>query len=470
MRPRTAFAGIAWLQVSVADSSAQFDTASYVADNVITRDVAIIGGGATGTYAGVSLRDLNQSVILIEKNDYLGGHTNTYVDPNTGSHVDYGVQFYHNDSITQAFHKRLGIPLAGPSGSDKVSKLYVDFTKSVIVDNYTVSPIDSEYIDELKKYPYLDDGFSLPDNLPDDLLLPWSEYIRKHNVTKSAHGVFQAPGPAGNPLKRLSLYVFNFVNSVVVSELSGNIVHNPNNDNSALFRKAQTVIGTSNVLLSSTVVAGRRSRSGVELVVTTPKGRKLIHARQLVVAAPPRADNLAPLGLDQRESQVLSQVGGYPFYAGLVGNTGLPVGFSYTNVGVDSDFQVQEPPCMIAISPAPAGQGLFYYTYSSVEPLTEAEVEAAATDSIKNLQVALREKGADTTANPTFVAFADHSPFHLEQSVESIKNGFYKNMYALQGYRSTWYVGALFVLSSSQLWNNTAALLPAIVAAAKAPL
>ncbi|KND93704.1 Beta-cyclopiazonate dehydrogenase [Tolypocladium ophioglossoides CBS 100239] len=466
MRPITTIASIVFFGGSSAASSSMFDQASYAAEHVITRDVAVLGGGATGIYAGVYLGDLNQSVVLIEKNDHLGGHTNTYIDPATGTPVDYGVQFYHNDSVTRAFHERLGVPLVGPSASN-VSNLYVDVSKSAVVDNYTVSPIGPDYIDEIHKYPYLDDGFLLPDKLPEDLLLTWPEYIRKHNVTKSAHATFQAPGPAGNPLKRLSLYLFNFVNSLVVSELSGHIVHNANGDNSEIFRKAQADIGATNVLLSSTIVAGRRSHQGIALVLSTPKGRRLIIAKQLVVAAPPRTDNLAPLGLDQRETHILSQVGGYPFYAGLASNTGLPAEFSYNNVAADSEFQVQEPPCMVFISPAPAAPGLFYYTYSSLEPLTQAEVEAATADSIKKLQVALQANGSDTGAAPTFVAFADHSPFHLEQSAESIRNGFYKDMYGLQGYRNTWYIGALFVLSSSQLWNNTAALLPDIVAAAK---
>lgn len=468
MRPTASITSIVCLAASAAASSKLFDEASYTAEHVITRDVAILGGGATGTYAGVYLGDLNQSVVLIEKNDYLGGHTNTYIDPTTGTHVDYGVQFYHNDSVTRAFHERLGIPLSGPSASSSVSKLFVDFSKSAIVDNYKVPSIGPDYVDEFNKYPYLDDGFLLPDKLPEDLLLPWPEYIRKHNVTKSAHATFQAPGPAGNPLKRLSLYLFNFVNSLVMSELSGHIVHNANGDNGEIFRKAQADIGATNVLLSSTIVAGRRSRRGIALVLSTPKGRKLVLAKQLVVAAPPQADNLAPLGLDRRETRILSQVGGYPFYAGLASNTGLPEEFTYNNVGADSEFQVQEPPCMVAITPAPAAPRLFYYTYSSLEPLTQAKVEAAAAGSIKKLQVALQANGSDTAAEPTFVAFADHSPFHLEQSAESIKNGFYKDMYGLQGYRNTWYIGALFVLSSSQLWNNTAALLPDIVAAAKA--
>jgi ribulose 1,5-bisphosphate synthetase/thiazole synthase len=47
-------------------------TATVVAANwlpeIITRDVAIIGGGASGAYAAVRLKeDLNKSIVLVEK-------------------------------------------------------------------------------------------------------------------------------------------------------------------------------------------------------------------------------------------------------------------------------------------------------------------------------------------------------------------------------------------------------------------
>lgn len=37
----------------------------------VTRDVAVIGGGASGAHAAVWLRDAGQSVVLVEKADQL---------------------------------------------------------------------------------------------------------------------------------------------------------------------------------------------------------------------------------------------------------------------------------------------------------------------------------------------------------------------------------------------------------------
>jgi heterodisulfide reductase subunit A-like polyferredoxin len=87
------------LSVALASSTTdQFDTQYYASNNVITRDVAVIGGGATGTYGAINLRALGKSVILIEKAASLGGHTNTYVDPATGLAVNYGVQALYNST------------------------------------------------------------------------------------------------------------------------------------------------------------------------------------------------------------------------------------------------------------------------------------------------------------------------------------------------------------------------------------
>ena len=58
---------------------------------VIERDVCIIGGGSSGTYSAIRLQQMNKTFVLIEKENRLGGHVNTYVDPVTNQTLDYGV-------------------------------------------------------------------------------------------------------------------------------------------------------------------------------------------------------------------------------------------------------------------------------------------------------------------------------------------------------------------------------------------
>ena len=91
--------------------AAEIDPDSVAADAIITRDVAVIGGGATGTYAAIRLRDLGKSVVVVETNDRLGGHTHTYTDPGTGGKVDIGVIVWHDLPIVHQWFGRFGVPL-----------------------------------------------------------------------------------------------------------------------------------------------------------------------------------------------------------------------------------------------------------------------------------------------------------------------------------------------------------------------
>jgi len=108
-------------------------------EDIMTRDIAIIGGGASGTYAAFQLRDLNQSVVVIERKNRMGGHTETYTDPATGINIEIGVEEYHNIDLVKNFFARFNISLTsesatGPSG---IIQDIVDFRTGKIVTNYT---------------------------------------------------------------------------------------------------------------------------------------------------------------------------------------------------------------------------------------------------------------------------------------------------------------------------------------------
>lgn len=97
MKYITTFAG-AWsiLRVLASNEASRFDARNFAIKDIMTADVAVIGGGATGTYAAINLQNLGKNVVLIEKEAKLGGHTSTYQDPITGIYVNYGVQAFWN--------------------------------------------------------------------------------------------------------------------------------------------------------------------------------------------------------------------------------------------------------------------------------------------------------------------------------------------------------------------------------------
>lgn len=71
--------------------SHHYGSPAFKPDDIIVRDVAIIGGGSSGTHAAISLKDKGKSIVVVEKQARLGGHTETYTDPSTGIPIDYGV-------------------------------------------------------------------------------------------------------------------------------------------------------------------------------------------------------------------------------------------------------------------------------------------------------------------------------------------------------------------------------------------
>jgi phytoene dehydrogenase-like protein len=81
----------------------------------VTADVVVIGGGSAETYTAIRLQQLGKSVFVIEKEDVLGGHTNTFHVPGTNTTFDYGVIQFSNISVVNDYFADLGVAL-GPYG------------------------------------------------------------------------------------------------------------------------------------------------------------------------------------------------------------------------------------------------------------------------------------------------------------------------------------------------------------------
>ncbi len=78
---------------------------------VLERDVCVIGGGASGTYSAVRLRDAGRSVVVVDRKPYLGGHTETYRDPATGTTAELGVMIFHDVPVVTEYFARFGVAL-----------------------------------------------------------------------------------------------------------------------------------------------------------------------------------------------------------------------------------------------------------------------------------------------------------------------------------------------------------------------
>jgi hypothetical protein len=157
---------------------------------VITRDVAIIGGGASGTYGAIRLNDLSKSVVVMEQQPQLDGQTDTYTDPTSGSKTEMGVVAWYTNDVVNNFFARLNVSLkvvdVERAGFTTLTSTPVDFCTGKIVENIysgNVTEGISNYAAQLAKYPYLEDGFDIPYPVPSDFLFPFGEFVEKYNIS-----------------------------------------------------------------------------------------------------------------------------------------------------------------------------------------------------------------------------------------------------------------------------------------------
>lgn len=440
------------------------DPKSFPASSIITRDVCVIGGGSTGTYSAIRLSDSGKSVVVVEANDRLGGHTNTYTDPSTNETVDYGVIVFHNLDIVKKYFARFNVPLTTASfaAPGQVNE-YVDFTTGKVVAGY--APANSSaalagYAAQLAKYPYVEAGFDLPYPVPADLLLPFGDFVKKYNLQSLVGFLFGFAQGLGNLLEQYTLYVFKNFGLGILQDLQIGFLTTARQDNSEIYVKALAEL-RDNVLLQSHVIAtDRSSNDGVKVLVKTPTGPKLIIAKKLLITIPPKLNNLRGFDLSSNETTLFSQFLNSAYYTALIRHTSIPPNTSLTNIGANTLYNLPPLPGLYTITPTRV-PGLYDVKVGSATALSDAQVKALIRDSVARL----RPAGTFNTTRLQFAAYENHTPFELTVPKDAIAGGFYKRLYALQGQRHTWYTGAAFhTHDSSLLWQFTEGLIPGLLA------
>jgi hypothetical protein len=451
--------------VASTTTPSTFDPENFDPQDIITRDVAVIGGGSAGTYSAISLKDKGKSVILIEKKDRLGGHTETYIDPTTGTPIDMGVMIFHNLTVVTDYFKRFDIPLTEAAGFFQSTGNYDFRTGKAVTLSFNpsaaeVSAAFAAYLAQYSKYPGLDDGMFLPNPVPEDFYIPFGEFVEKYGLQAAVPIMFDYNPGVGNILANPTLEQFRYWGVNMVGDLSNGFLGTANHNTSELYTKAGAELSlSSSVLLSSNVTAADRGdgEAGIKLVVCTPQGNKLILAKKLVIAIPPKLDFMAPLDLSEQEETVFGKYIDAGYYVGIVNNTGFPNTTSISNAAQDSAYNFPVLPGAYSFAPAPIS-GLQMVTFATPQspqssPLPDATVQADILATIKRLQ----EQNPDQFSSqeePAFVDYRSHAPYTLQVSAEDIKDGFYAQLYALQGLRNTYWTGAAFrAEDSSLLWK-----------------
>ena len=456
-----------WIGIvsAISQVSSKIDVSDFPANSIIWRDVAIIGGGSTGTYSAINLRDMGKSVVVVEAKDRLGGHTETYTDPATNITIDIGVVLFQNLSVVRDYFARFNIPLerVGSSSPGLVTE-YVDFRTGKIVSGYSPpspSAALAAYGVQVAKYPALENGFYLPEPVPVDLLLPIGDFVQKYDLGSAVNLIFFFAQGLGDLLRQPTVYVFKNFGLGVLTDLATGFLTSAHHDNSELYEKATTELGA-DVLLNSNIVAmDRSSNSSVKIIVNTASGLKLILSQKVIMTIPPKLDNLFGWDLSIQEIALFSQFNNSAYYTSLLRDTGIPDNVSFVNVGVDTAYDLPVFPGAYKIQPTSV-PGLRIIMYGSATALSNDHVKANIISTVQRLHSA--GKVTEPVTTPEFAIFSSHTPFELTVSPDAIQNGFYTQLYGLQGERNTFYTGAAFhTQNSALLWQFTQALLPSVV-------
>jgi hypothetical protein len=424
-------------------------------------DVVVVGGGSSGTHAAIRLQQSGKSVALVEKECRLGGHTNTYNDMVTGNTFNYGTQVLVNTTTVHDFFASLNISLA-PFKPGKQPQA-VDFRNSVVGPSWPVVDANASAA-ALDKYQallaqYQDDffrGYHLPDPVPEDLLMPWGDFLRKYDLGALAYDGFLQFQGMGNILAQPTLYVMKLFNPMQVSARKGKSkVSEANHNMQALWDAAEHKLrdGNSTVVKCANIMSITRKSSCVRLAAHTPSGIQTIRAKKLLVTIPPKVSLLNQFfDLTTEETDLFSRFNSSYYWNAVVSNTGFPQGVSMYNYDPQAAFGI------------PGLPGAYYFNAEiddlySVQYSTPAESsdEYFVSDILTSVQRIRDTLNLPLINSSTFIrASNNHSPFSLTVSVDEIRGGFYKRFMSLQSVSNTFWTGANWASgSSSTIWDFT---------------
>jgi hypothetical protein len=295
--------------------------------NIIVRDIAIVGGGATGTYAAIRLQqDFNKSVVVVERENKLGGHTHTYHDPVSSSTIELGVVAFHDLPVVHKFFSRFNIPLTKLFFNSCLPSIDLQTGRPVYIPaslNATERTFE-KWNRQLMRFPSLDEGYVFPLPVPDDLLCPFGQFARNHNLTALIPSIWTIDQGIGDILNLPTLYVMKSFGPQMLRSLSSGFLATVRQNNHEIYEKALLDLQTTkSVLLSSSLVAMDRDNPGsyAHAIVATPSGQKLLRVKQFLFTIPPKPDILTGFDLDNEEALLFSYFKHMDYFSGVLRNT-----------------------------------------------------------------------------------------------------------------------------------------------------
>lgn len=432
----------------------------------VRRDVCVLGGGSAGTHAALRLRDSGSSVAVVERTHRLGGHAQTYVDEASGIPINIGVIVFENVELVRDYFARLSVSSV-PANFAGPPPQYIDFSTGRLVEDYA-PPDPAEAGAALfayrqllaQRFPYLDEGFELPDPVPEDLAMPFGRFVEKYSLQALFPTVFLFGQGLGDILASPAIYVLkNFSAAVVDSMLGGGFLMVPSGV-SSIYDGAARELG-SDVLYESKVLSVERGCRGpypIEVKLATPDGVVVVESKKLLVAFPPSPAGFEPFDFTRGETNLFERLRPNHYSTGVVRLSGIPDATTLQNTGDGTRYALPSLPGVYAFNPTGA-PGLWNVKYGSPTLMSDRAVQQAIARDVRRIARA----GTVPVELEDFAIFRNHSPFEIMTTSREVAGGFYKRLNALQGFRDTFYTGATFQThDSSLIWRFNELLLPKI--------
>lgn len=308
------------------------------------------------------------------------------------------------------------------------------------------------YAAQQAKYASIFDSFELPDPVPEDLLMPFGDWLKKHGLEAFAYIAFIYDQGLANILAQPTLYVMKYQDRVQIQDLLlSSFVANGLQNNQLLYDRAEAELGH-NVHVGSRAEKITRHANHVEVKIVTPDSTKYITASKLLITVPPK---LTPefLDVDENEAGLFSHFNSSFYWNGILKHTGIPDGVTMPNVNPRATMNLPAMPGLYTFLATPV-PGLHSIYYSSPHNMSTEDVAADILATLARVR-----QGAGYPApkhEPEFVALHKWSPFETTVSTDAIRAGFYKELLTLQGQKNTWWTGATWLnQATSTLWRYT---------------
>jgi hypothetical protein len=393
---------------------------------------------------------------------------------------DFGVQTFNEYGPARAFFERMKVPVStGPRVATTAQ--YADFTTGAAVTFNP--PANADRVAALGRFLNATAGFEdyflpgywnfpAPGDIPEDLLLPFGQFVKKYQLEAAVNQIFQITGMGtGDMMNSLTLYVLGaFGQPMIRSFLGQGVIFTPDSRrNIELYEAIQARLGE-DVLLDTVVKQSLRTPIGHTLWTRSADGKRntIVLCRKLLIAIEPTAANMEPFNLDFHEQSLLTKFKSTSVHAGIVAHPSLPLGGSVINTPASSSpaNYVELPKPNFNVRFDHMGGDLFRVLLVGDQSFTQAKAqELVRQDFARLVGSGLLPASASPAKELQFRAWADHGAMHMNVPASELRSGFIQKLYALQGRRETWWTGGAFsVQFQSILWAFDDILLPKMLA------